>query len=224
MPRPKDVTIAERNRMVKAYESGSSLTEVARQYGRGQSTVYVHLVAAGVKLRSNGRRAGWRRNPIIQGRKNCPSCRRWRHIHDFVPDRRTIVAGACRSCRKIREAARRRDPVQGANRREYDRIWHEGQRRAAGVQSRAFNTQRGGGSGMHVPIGPLGRQVREWLDAYGPGGTAALAHNSGLSERRVYGVRNDETPTVSIRVADALAMGMGLHIDMIYDDDRELAA
>lgn len=218
----KLISEQEREAMVAAHEAGLTMPAIAERFGRSVSSVYNHVRAAGVQQRRH-RKIGWTRNTIVVGRKNCAVCRRWRHLHDFVPDRRHVVGSRCRSCARADERAARRDPVRGPLRREYDRIWCEGQRRLAGTPERPFTTHRGGGGYVLLPVEPLVAVLDERL-GFAEDDVARLARRSGVHERQIHRVRSGEIERVSLHVADSLVAAMGLHLSMVYGVDEEAVA
>lgn len=216
-------TLPEISQMAQEYSSGSSVREIAEAHGLGHTTVYRHLVLAGVEMRSRGSwRVGWRKNPVILGRRNCGHCGRWRHLHEFPRGNRDRgVSTRCAVCCRQKQREARRDPVRGALLREYDRIWND--KRRSGP--RRLPKQWDSGGYVLLPVEPLVAVLDERI------GTteldiARLARRSGVHEREIWRVRSGEIERVSLRVADSLVTALGLHLSLVYgvDDEEAVAA
>jgi hypothetical protein len=195
-----------------------------RAYGREYRRAHPRSTRSSV----DAARERWGTEPVVCGRRICRRCGRWRHISDFAPKTRgvTRMEARCRAC--VREANResyRRamvDPARAEARREYHRIYAEGQRRAAGVPARRWATwarvpdrERA----MLVPSAPLIPVLRAELRL---GSTiASLAVTSGVNERRIWQVLHQDTPNITLRNAEALALACGTTLLTIYDADVE---
>lgn len=162
-------------------------------------------------------------NPVICGRKFCSACGCWRLVVDFACCRRDPpfkLASWCRICQRVRERERRRDPVLGELHREYQRIWAEGRRRAAGVPERRWVNGRQlpneAHQGWTLNTEPVAAVVRQWLRTEVGRSLSDLALAAGVPERRIYDVLHGER--ISVPVADRLVVAMGLHLDLLYEE------
>lgn len=174
-------------------------------------------------------------NPVVCGRKFCSICGRWRPAVDFSCYRRDPLklASRCRTCARADGLAMRRDPQRGELRREYDRIWKEGRRRAAGVPERQYgplarvhqlpNEKHQGNA---VPREPLAIEIRRWQSRDFDRTLQNLADISGVWEKRIREVVNERDGNVSVPIADTLCVAMGLHLSEVYPElyDLEFAA
>lgn len=217
------VTIAEAHRMAAAYEGGKSMKEVGAEFGWHSTVVKYHILSLGVHLRSRSQwTTGWRKHTVVGGRKNCTTCTRWRYLNDFGRDPKLPdgVAHRCSSCRRSIAKARRADPVLGEMAREYDRIWHEGKRRAAGIPQQKMRPRRDDDGRVLLPIEPIVEAIEEWLAAQpDEGAVSLLADRSGVTERRIWAYRNggNDADSIELHNADRLAMAIGSHLDLIYE-------
>lgn len=169
--------------------------------------------------------------PIILGRTFCSRCGCWRPVSDFPLQKRGSkgqlprLQSACYACARMlaRENYRKRleDPVRLAERREYDRIYKEIQRRKAGVPERQWGPRAKRGQptaeGPRVPVEPL----REWLESVIARETAPvsgfgsdrdlsdLARRLGTHERRLLTIRKAEYHTVGVVHVDAFLTRYG---------------
>ena len=166
------------------------------------------------------------RNPVICGRKFCAHCGRWRPQCDFV-SLHNRPRGICQACLRIhqRQQYRQRTPEQIAARREYERIWREGERRRLGVTPRSYRNRTtvvDRPEYVYLVAAPLVAELR-WYGVNGDvtgEGYLALARRSGVSARRIWGLRNGESRRVRIDVADKLAVALGLPLSTLYPEDR----
>lgn len=173
-------------------------------------------------------------NPLVGGRKHCTVCGRWRHGIDFFAHRRSplLLSSRCKTCARRQSRATRRDPVRGPLRREYDRIWREGQRRAAGVPERPGRRSppdmgRSTGGRM-LPTAPLIPFLKHWMNVYAethPTGTnghwqgiQGLATASDVPERRLYNILTGRQVRCHYIVADRLAVAVGLSLTLVYGE------
>lgn len=173
-------------------------------------------------------------NPVVCGRKHCTGCGRWRHAVDFFAHCRSPLqlASRCKTCARRQGRAVRRDPVRGPLRREYERIWREGQRRAAGVPERPgrrpppdVGPSRGN---RMVPIAPLTPFLEQWMNAHADEyrngvnghwqGIRGLAAASGVPERMLYSILSGHQVRCHYDVADRLAIAVGLSLTLIYGE------
>jgi hypothetical protein len=202
------------------------------------------------RRRAEGRRT-WEQylaagQPIL-GRKHCSRCGRWRPVSDFG-HHKGAMGYTCMAC--LRQAARvhdaqvKADPIRLAQRREYQRIWHEVQRRRAGVAPRPLRRApppdppwRIGTTPRRVPTRPLRPHVLAWLRAYAVEhphainngnsgrngdhrGLQQLAKISAVPERRIYGILTGEYQRTHYAVADRLAIAMDLSLVLVYGEEE----
>ena len=73
-------------------------------------------------------------------------------------------------------------------------------------------------SGTRLDPEPLAGWVQRWLAEDPDRDYAMLARAAGVPERRIYGVLHGER--ASVHTADRLALGVGLHLGLIYDLDE----
>ena len=166
------------------------------------------------------------RNPVICGRKFCVACGRWRPQCDFV-SLHSRPRGVCQACLRARQRTsyRQRTPEQIAARREYERIWREGERRRLGIEPREYRNRA---SVVDVPeyiyldAAPIADELRRYGNGNGApvSGYLELARRSGVSARRIWGLRNGESLHVRIDVADKLAVALGFPLSILYAEDR----
>jgi hypothetical protein len=158
-------------------------------------------------------------NPVVCGRKFCAHCGRWRHVCDFGHKSRakTGLSSWCETCtRKLaREVRARRTPEQRELVREYQRIWSEGRRREAGVRRREelFAARPLRAERILLPTAPLLAELERVLDL------EDFARRSGVSARRVWGLRTGESSRVRIDVADKLAVALGIPSAIIWGEE-----
>lgn len=171
-------------------------------------------------------------NPVRCGRKHCTRCGRWRLVVDYPLLRwagRRQPGPRCRVCvRRVKregEARRRRDPHWLELHREYDRIWKEGRRRAAGVPARPLSrpvppSPKGS---CELAAEPLRVSLLAWLttqradgDPNEEGAYALLELRSGVSPRTIGRIVTGAQGRVGVDTADALAIGIGRHLELIY--------
>lgn len=67
-----------------------------------------------------------------------------------------------------------------------------------------------------VPAGPLREQLREQVSL---GEHAALAADAGVSERLLYRLLHENLEHISVVAADRIAIALGLHLDLLYDEE-----
>lgn len=159
-------------------------------------------------------------------------CGRWRLLIDFHVRRRdeegnpTEWQGVCQSCNRVaqrksdkprqkmsREDAlhRRRerhrwrmahDPEYAENWREYQRIYSEGRRRAAGVQPRVklFENRKVIDDTPLVDAGPF----IEWFESLNGSRPTTTQLGDALT-RRIYGVRSGEQSKIHLSMVDEVA-------------------
>lgn len=174
-------------------------------------------------------------NPLVCGRRHCTVCGRWRHGTDFPCSRRRprlLLAGRCATCARRQGRQARRDPVRGELRREYDRIWHEGRRRAKGIPERPGRTAPPdpphSPGNRTLPAAPLHAPLHAWMRAYAvehPSGVngslhgiRALARASGVEERLVYNILSGRQERCHYAVADRLLIAVGLSLTLVYGE------
>jgi len=155
------------------------------------------------------------RNPVVCGRKFCAGCGRWRHVVDF-PTSRGQLRGCCWTCSRIRDRAyyANRTAAQRELRNEYLRIWQDARRRAAGKREfgRRRRTAVDGVERVLLPAEPLLPLLFEVSDFND------LARRSGVSSRRIWGLRQGESAHVRIDVADKLAVALGVPSAVIWEE------
>jgi hypothetical protein len=160
------------------------------------------------------------------GRRFCPRCGRWRPIADFGVKRQRdqiVPRSYCGVCQERSNTASKaqRSAEQVERHREYQRIWHEAQRRKAGIAPRAFNYDPSNQRRRRTRVdrvemitldpAPL-LQALEWYIAGQRGNGhpdftwADIARIAGIPERRFWGLRHgeniriDKADTVCVRV------------------------
>lgn len=226
---------------VTLYGEGVPVPELADRLGVRPALVYRALQEAGIPLRPREGKppvglprkpywelrtrsgAGPYGNPITLGRKFCAECGRWRQAIDFAPQRGTPRA-RCRVCVRAlaRDRWRKRTAEEIARSREYGRIWHEAQRRLAGVPPRQWNRQTviDKLEYVYLPLAPLLAEIeRQYPGGVGVGDLAQLA---AVPERTIFRLRTGETHRVRLDVADRLAMALSVPLAVLYSE--ELAA
>jgi hypothetical protein len=174
---------------------------------------------------------GYRVNPVICGRKFCADCGRWRHVVDFGM-RRGKPYSYCRTCdrRQQREYLHRRSALQRERRREYDRIYFEAQRRAAGIRPRNFHNRStviDKREAIRLDIEPL----RAAIEAYHAGHDTnelkrsyrALARATGIDERK-FAKYVTSNQWIELANADKIAVALGIPLAVLYPYDEETAA
>jgi hypothetical protein len=160
-------------------------------------------------------------NPIVLGRKFCARCKHWRHVCDFYPNPDNKGSGLhsyCTACDRTRrrEEYRRHTDEQLALRREYFRIRAEVLRRQDGVVPREFKHRHSVVDNperiLLDPV-PLLVEIGKLCD----GDFRWLADVSGVPERSIHRLRTGESQHVRVDLADKLAVGLGLTLEMIYN-------
>lgn len=156
-------------------------------------------------------------NPIVVGRKFCPSCGRWRAVHDFRVERTNRLHTWCVACQNVRKrvAWRQRTVEQIELRREYRRIQAEVLRRRAGATVRRFRDRQLPIERVFLPVGPLLEVLSDV-----PESDIHLAALAGVSPRLLYRLRSGESAHVRIDVADRLMTAIGVPLALIYPDDE----
>jgi hypothetical protein len=217
-------------------DAGASVREVSQILDLSLTTVWYRLRLCGVTLRVEVAPTSLlKRQPyaelhrkslareIVCGRKYCPGCGRWRLLCDFPPDTRKskprrfgLPAARCRACGSIgmRYYEHHATQEQIEARREYQRIYKEAQRRAAGIPVSTAKRRRVTDHKERVFLDPA-PLVRE-IERACQGEYGQLARVSGVSERAIYRLRTGESAHVRIDNADRLALGLGLTLEMIY--------
>jgi hypothetical protein len=112
-------------------------------------------------------------------------------------------------------AKRRLDPAWLKQHREYDRIYREAKRRAAGVPVREFKHRRSVIDRIErvfLPVEPLERLLDAW-----PGTETELCLAAGVSPRLLYRMRH-ESRVVRSDAADRLTMALGVPFVVVYGD------
>lgn len=120
-------------------------------------------------VRSDSGRLSYGSGKPVLGRKFCSKCGKWRHLCDFHVDERTHGVAIrfkhmCKTCFRLYEREKYADPVYRERKREYQRIYLDARRRAAGVPARKFREQREIDTGSQlekVPNEPLRRRFLE---------------------------------------------------------------
>ncbi len=211
-PSGRRVTVAEFAAMAADYLDGMSVREVALRHGVAQSSAYRYLVAAGVEFRPRGAwRVGWKKNPVVLGRRNCGRCGRWRYLHEFGrAARERGMSTECLACTRARSREARADPVRGPLRREYERIWAEGHGRSRG--SGVVSAQPVRRAGTRLPAPPLAAAVRRVI-AQRPsenGWRDVVCETAGIDTRQIRAWRSGEIPSVEFATVDRVLTRLGL--------------
>lgn len=123
--------------------------------------------------------------------------------HRFTPENTYRNAGRrfCRICQRQRQAKWRRDPVVSVQRREYNRIWKEGQRRAQGAPVRLAGRRIP--QDYHERLLLPGEPFAEWLRENVPtSNRMRWAVANGIDETQVRRLLNGEQETVHIDTVD----------------------
>jgi hypothetical protein len=178
------------------------------------------------------------RGEIVCGRRFCKACGRWRLIVDFGVNKRwpdgsvRYLFASCKRCELARKRnwrppkrylsdserrqrvrdywreRRRNDSVFRTRRREYERIYKEGRRRAAGVPERRYvNATRAPDleRDQDLPVEPFARWLEGRVLAYG--GVETFARSVGLNDtaplRRVLRRGDHGRPKKSVRLSFA---------------------
>lgn len=231
-----------RRRILRLYRKGVDGPEIARRLRLHPNTVDRHLRLAGIPRVLEAQRYApiWqgrmRRAPywqlrtkrgsaeVVCGRKFCSLCGRWRHLCDF-PTHGGRMTARCLGCGAAanRYYTAHITAEQRALRLEYTRIWKEGKRREAG---RTVRTARqagrrpgnaidtAGGAGILLPTRPLLILLEQRDES-----DLELARRSGVSARRLYGLRVGESKHVRVDVADKLAVALGIPSAIVWGDE-----
>ena len=220
---------------VRHYRHGRPPRSIAKRLGVAPTTVWRYLRLAGVPKYQTAQRVAnvsllprspyWHLHTrfgvheIVCGRKFCPACGRWRHLVDFPPERRRggQPTPRCRACVNIGRAyyTRHETPERAADRRERQRIYYEGKRRAAGVpvstaRRRSVVDTR---EAVYLPVAPLRAELAKLHD----GDFGALSRRSGVPERTIYRLRYTNGK-VQIDVADKLAVALGTTSALLFGE------
>lgn len=163
-------------------------------------------------------------NPVVCGRKFCSKCGRWRHIVDFdvqrARGREPRLRSWCRTCQRVynRGSNARRSEQQRELAREYQRIWHEVQRRRAGIPPRNWR-RRLPVERIFLDPAPLLSAMDLWIKAQPEPSWKALARQAGLEPRAIQRLRHGESQHVRIDIADRLALAIEVPLSLIYVDE-----
>lgn len=178
--------------------------------------------------------------------KRCTKCKEWKLLAEFSIRRIKLKTGvttvypeaSCKACKnrrnrenyeRRRETGEQREveqrirenrtPEQKARRRQTAREYETAQRRAAGIKPRNFSKPRDERS--TVPVEPIAPLI-EVLEEQGLN-QKEISIQSGVLERRIYAIRNFETPTVSLEVVDRLLLAFGMQeaLEDLYPLDPE---
>jgi hypothetical protein len=172
---------------------------------------------------------GGQPNPIVCGRKFCATCGRWRPLSDFRVHRDVrLRLSYCDAClrRMARERREAMTPQQIENRREYDRFYNYGRRRARGQPVREWRTPRSSAvdrvERILLPREPLLATMEQYIRAQRSNGDPdfsweQFARVVKCSQRAIYRIRTGESQRVRIDVADRIAYGMGVPLSLIYE-------
>ena len=81
--------------------------------------------------------------------------------------------------------------------------------------------------GRLIPAEPLIAEIRRYIIAHNAehddSGAQAFARVSGCSVRQVERILNREQSHVGLCLADRIAIALGSHLDLIYDDELVVA-
>jgi hypothetical protein len=169
-------------------------------------------------------KAGW--NTPVVGRKFCIDCGRWRPIPDFdvvEQQGRISLRGRCQACRRIKQRVARaqRTAEQVALRREYERIYAEGQRRARGTPPRNWRHRPTVVDRLEyrfLPIAPLAAEIQRYVAHTEGDGYTAIARRAGTTERSVRRLVTGESAHVRLDLADRICLAMGTWLAFVYGD------
>ena len=127
--------------------------------------------------------------------------------------------------RSVESYARlRSDPAAWAQRLEWQRMYYRLRamrdgRPVRALSSGAYERRNGAGHrGSRLDPEPLAAWIRRWLGEDAGHDRSLLGERAGLDPRRIYGVLSGER--VSVNTADRLALGIGLHLGLIYNLDE----
>ena len=123
---------------------------------------------------------------------------------------------------RVRELYHRKklDPEWMERRREYDRIYREVKRRAAGAKERPHRRSVVDRPEMlFFEREPLVHQLRRVIDQLGQ---QTFAKTAGVQPRALYRLLSGESARVRIDLADKLALAMGSSLAVIYGDAEPL--
>jgi hypothetical protein len=150
----------------------------------------------------------------VVGRYRAGMRRRGRPYQQRRP-RRTVEQRRARE-RELHRL-RREDARWLALHREYDRIYHEVQRRQRGVPPRPLRNRRAVAEieRVFLPRDPLVEVLKLWA-----GGLAELERVSGVPARSIYRVLHESRGLVTVDVADKIAVALGVPLATIYPEDR----
>lgn len=174
-------------------------------------------------------------NRVIVGRKCCPRCGHWRPVSDFRERLRKggkyALDSYCEACSRARsrEQYARLTPKQYALKRERDR--------SANRFYRDRLAREAGGPGLPIGVGELPNSkqrillprepllaemesylLRQRANGHPDFSWEQLAFEVGCPQREIYRIRTGESKRVSSKVADRIAMGIGVPLSMIYRD------
>lgn len=164
-------------------------------------------------------------NPVVVGRRFCPACGRWRLVAtDFAITSGGKVRAWCRPCQNHSNelSIARRSEEQRERIREYQRIWHEVQRRRAGVPERNFNYAPENKRRRKTVIDKPERvmlppePIRALLAHLDDGGQTALARRAKVSPKAISRIINAEQNHVRIDTADKITHALGLPLGLVY--------
>ena len=163
---------------------------------------------------------------VVAGRKFCSTCGRWRQLCDYPHERRGAVVKPLARCEGCSRATRRyydshMTPAQVANRREAQRFYKEGERRAAGVpvawwrKSVVDRPER-----VYLPNEPLGSMLDSLTDET----LQDIVRRTGIGDRQLRRIITGESRHVRLDLADKLALALGTHLYDLYGDTPTLRA
>lgn len=156
-------------------------------------------------------------NPVVLGRKYCPTCGRWRQVNDFAATKGGAgVVSKCRVCQyrynKMMHARRSEEQIE--LRREYHRIWQEGRRRRLGIPRRALSREAPRSkNARRLPVGPIASILRE-------ADLAAIANLSGVPDRTLRRIVTGEFSKLNLDLVDRLCMAVDIPLPILYPEDQ----
>lgn len=218
---------------IALYHEGLTPPEIAQRLGVAPTTVWRYLRETPKVQRARAVPHFWpdRRAPhwelhrrngcseIVCGRKFCPVCGVWRHLCDFAPESRRNGKPypRCQACSRVsrNHYYANETPEQTANRRERQRIFYEGQRRAAGIPVSTHRRKRVVDRIEWVffdpaPIVELLKPRRFEI--------GAIARRAQLQDKTLRRFLDGESAHIRIDVADKIAFALDTTLFELYGD------
>lgn len=129
----------------------------------------------------------------------------------------------CAACvhRHKRERWANMTPEQKVLRREYQRIWTEGKRRAAGIPPRQFKNGKPPVERVFLPVDPIVREMTRFMLVHDEMSWRGLARMVGTGDRALWRLRHRESRHIRVDLADRIAVAIGTPLALIYPSEDE---